>query len=181
MIAITENQLIPETIDIRQNGDRLLLTADGEELHIDHIVRCFPFSTPDQWISLRDRDGTELGLLPTLDGLNTQSRARVEEHLKNRYDIPQIQTILNIESNKEGGTNWDIDTNAGPMSFTIRGDQNLNLNAFPEIVFTDAITRKRYKIPDYTKLDRASQKIARAYLPMSSRHYSGRRGGRSRR
>jgi len=177
MNTIIQNQLIPETIDIRQNGDSLILFADGEELHIDHIVRCFPFSTPDQWVSLRDLDGTELGLLPTLDGLNPQARALVEEHLKDRYDIPKIQTILNIESNKEGGTTWDIDTNAGPMDFTIRGDQNLN--AFPEIVFTDAITRKRYKIPDYTKLDRASQKIARAYLPMSSRHYSGRRGGRS--
>ncbi len=132
-------QLIPQAIDIRQNGDGLLLFADGEELCIDHIVRCFPFSTPDQWISLRDRDGTELGLLPTLDGLNTQSRALVEEHLKDRYDIPKIQTIRNIESSKEGGTVWDIDTDAGPMSFTIRGDQNLNLNAFPEIVFTDAI------------------------------------------
>ena len=97
-------QLIPETIDINQNGDGLILCADGEELHIDHIVRCFPFSTPDQWISLRDRDGTELGLLPTLDGLNPQSRALIEEHLKDRYDIPKIQTILNIESNKEGGT-----------------------------------------------------------------------------
>jgi len=109
---IITQQLIPETIDIRQNGDSLILFADGEELHIDHIVRCFPFSTPDQWISLRDQDGTELGLLPTLDGLNTQSRARVEEHLKDRYDIPKIQTILNIESNKEGGTTWDIDTDA---------------------------------------------------------------------
>ena len=77
-------QLIPETIDLCQNGDSLLLFADGEELNIDHIVRCFPFSTPDSWISLRDRDGTELGLLPTLDGLNTQSRALVEEHLKKR-------------------------------------------------------------------------------------------------
>ena len=181
MNTIIQNQLIPETIDIRQNGDSLLLFADGEELNIDHIVRCFPFSTPEQWISFRDKDGTELGLLPTLDRLNAQSRALVEEYLKDRYDIPKIQTILNIESNKEGGTNWDIDTNAGTMSFTVRGDQNLNLNAFPEIVFTDAITRKRYKISDYTKLDRASQKIARAYLPMSSRHYSGRRGGRSRR
>ena len=39
MTAITQNQLIPETIDIRQNGDDLILTANGEELHIDHIVR----------------------------------------------------------------------------------------------------------------------------------------------
>ena len=179
MNLITQNQLIPQAIDIRRNGDGLLLFADGEEQAIDRVVLCFPFSTPDQWISLRDRDGTELGLLPTLDGLNTQARKLIETHLKNRYDIPKIQTILNIESSKEGGTVWDIDTDAGPMSFTIRGDQNLN--AFPEIVFTDAITRKRYKISDYTKLDRASQKTARAYLPMGSRHYSGRRGGRSRR
>ena len=181
MNLITQNQLIPQAIDIRQNGDGLCLFADGVEQAIDHVVLCFPFSTPGQWISLRDQDGTELGLLPTLDGLNTQSRALVEEHLKDRYDIPKIQTIRNIESSKEGGTVWDTDTDAGPMSFTIRGDQNQNLNAFPEIVFTDAITRKRYKIADYTKLDRASQKTARAYLPMGSRHYSGSRGGRSRR
>ena len=39
MNLITQNQLIPQAIDIRQNGDGLLLFADGVEQAIDHVVR----------------------------------------------------------------------------------------------------------------------------------------------
>ncbi len=178
---VTQHQLVPHAIDIRQNGAGLLLIANGEEQTADQVVRCFPFTTPDQWISFRDETGAELGLLPTLNGLNARARTLLETRLKARYDIPIIQSLRNIESSKQGGAIWHINTEEGQMSFTMRGDQSLSLNAFPEVVFTDAITRKRYKIPDFTKLDRASQKIARTYLPIGSRHDSRRRGGRSRR
>jgi len=173
-------QLDPHSVEIRQNGEALYLITNSTKKNIDQVVRCFPFSLPHQWISLRDSSGTELGLLPTLDGLNTQSRSLLETHLNERYDIPMIESIREIESSKQGGNIWHVNTPDGPASFTVRGDRSLNLNAFPEIVFTDTITRKRYKILDYTRLDRPSQKISRIHLPMGSRHDSGRRGGRSR-
>lgn len=178
---VTQHQLVPHAIDIRPNGAGLLLLANGEELAVDRAVRCFPFTTPDRWISLRDATGAELGLLPTLNGLNAGARTSIEAHLKARYDIPIIQSLRTIETGNQGGAVWHVITEEGPTRFTLRGDQNQNLNAFPEVVFTDAITRKRYKIPDFTKLDRASQKNARTYLPMGSRHDSRRRGGRGRR
>ncbi len=180
MNPIAQHQFVPRAIDIRQNSDGLLLIANGEEQTVDHVVRCFPFSAPDRWISFRDKTGAELGLLPTLNGLNPRARILIEAYLKARYHIPNIQSLRNIESSKQGGSIWHVNTEEGPASFTVRGDQSLNLNAFPEVVFTDAITRTRYKIPDFTKLDRASQKIARVHLPMGSRHHSGRRRGRSR-
>ena len=177
---LTQQQLDPHTVEIRQNGDVLLLVTNDQEKAVDHLVRCFPFSTPERWISLRDKEGTELGLLPTLDGLNKPSRTLIETYLKDRYYIPLIQSIREIESSKQGGTIWHVNTQDGPTSFTVRGDRSLNLSAFPEVVFTDATTRKRYKILDFTKLDRISQKIARVHLPMGSRHSGRSRGGRSR-
>lgn len=177
---LTQHQLDPHTVDIRQNGETLLLVVDSQEHPVDHAVRCFPFSTPNKWISLRDEKGSEIGLLPTLDGLNEKSKALLETYLKDRYYIPSIESIREIEGSKQGGTIWHVHTQDGPMSFTMRGDRSLNLNAFPEVVFTDAITRKRYKILDFTKLDRASQKIARVHLPMGSRHSGRGRGGRGR-
>ena len=178
---VTGRQLVPHAIDIRPNGEGLLLIANGEEQIVDRAVRCFPFTTPDLWISLRDETGAELGLLPALNGLNAGARTSLEAHLKARYDIPIVQSIRAIETGKQGGAVWRVITEEGPASFTMRGDQSLSLNAFPEVIFTDAITRKRYKIPDFTKLDRASQKIARVHLPMGSRHDSRRRGSRGRR
>lgn len=178
---VTHRQLVPHAIDIRQNGEGLLLIADGEERIADRAVRCFPFTTPDRWISFRDDTDAELGLLPALNGLNARARTALEAHLKARYDIPIIQSLRNIETGKQGGAIWHVHTEEGPASFALRGDQSLSLNAFPEVVFTDAITRKRYKIPDFTKLDRTSQKIARVHLPMGSRHGSRRRGSRGRR
>ncbi|MDP6039557.1 MAG: DUF1854 domain-containing protein [Candidatus Latescibacteria bacterium] len=175
---LTERHLDPHTIQIRQNGEGLILVANNQEQAIDQVVRCFPFSTPDRWISLRDKTGTELGILPTLDGLMDQSRSILETHLKDRYHIPTILAFHNIESSKQGGSIWHVETDDGPAQFLMRGDRSLNLSAFPRIVFTDAITRKRYAIPDFTTLDRPSQKLARTYLPMGSRHDSGRGRGR---
>ena len=180
MSLFTERQLDPHTIDIRNNGDGLILFANDREHAIDQVVRCFPFSTPDRWISLRDKTGAELGILPTLDGLANQSRSLLETYLKDRYHIPTIIALLNIESSKQGGSIWHVETDNGPAQFLMRGDRSLNLNAFPRIVFTDAITRKRYAIPDFTKLYGPSQRLARTYLPMGSRHHSGRGHGRSR-
>ena len=119
--------------------------------------------------------------MPALNGLNAGARTALEAHLKARYDIPIVRSIRAIETGEQGGAVWRVITEEGPTRFTLRGDQNQNLDAFLEVVFTDAITRKRYKIPDFTKLDRASQKIARAHLPMGSRHDSRRRGSRGRR
>ena len=173
---MTERLLNPKTIQIQQNKDDIVLTIDGQDESIDQIVRCFPFSTPNNWISFRKADGSELGLLKTIDELDTDSRHIIETRLKDRYYIPTILKIVQIETDAQGAQ-WKVETEEGLKTFSLRGERGVSTSEFPKIVLTDATTRQRFVIPDYTTLDRACQQLARAHLPISSRRG---RGGRFR-
>jgi len=174
----SERLLDPKSIRVHQSEDqKLILTKDDRSEPIDQIVRCFPFSTPNNWISFRKADGTEIGLLKTTTDLPDPSRHLVETHLKDRYHIPTILSITQIEASTNG-TEWQVETEEGPRTFSLRGERGINTSDFPQISLTDANTRQRFVIPDYAQLDRSSQHMARAHLP-SSRGRGG-RGGRPR-
>ncbi len=171
---LTERLLDPKTVDIRAQDDHLVLITNNTEVPIDQIVRCFPFSTPDRWISLRGPGGAELGLLDTLEKLPEHAQQLLQTRLNDRYAMPTITRIHRIESGSRG-TIWHVDTDEGSAAITVRGDRGLDISAFPRILFTDGQTQTRFAIPDFTALDRSSQKLSRAHLPM------GRRGGRGHR
>lgn len=168
--------LDPAQVDIHPTPDGgLCLVQDGERQPIGQIVRCFPFSSPDAWISLRAPDGAELALLKSLDGLPPEGLNRVRQALAARYHIPRIRRILAVTSGA-GGALWRVETDDGPMDFRLRGDADIS--GFPRIRLTDSAARKRLEIPDYTALDRSSQAIARSHLPIS--RWGGPQGGRRR-
>ena len=170
---ITERLLDPTAIQIHKIENVLQITINNQLEQVDQIVRCFPFSTPNQWISFRKSDGSEIGLIQSTNDLNEDARQIVETHLKDRYHIPTIAKIENIESNAQG-TQWFVETEEGSQSFSLRGERSVDLSEFPKVVFTDAATRQRFAIPNYTDLDRASQQQARAHLSIGRRGRGGR-------
>jgi hypothetical protein len=170
---IADRLLDPDTLHIEKDADVLILTVDGQPETFDQIVLCFPFSTPNQWISFRKSDGSEVGLLRSVDGLDEESRRVVETRVKDRYHIPTILRIESIE-NLSHGTQWQVETEEGMKTFSVRGDRSINTSEFPKIVMTDATTKQRFIIHDYTDLDRASQKLARAHSTIGSRGRGGR-------
>ena len=179
----SEKRLGPQTLQIQKDADRtLLLAQNGHQIEVDEIICCFPETSPQIWISLRTERGNELGLLPSLDGLKPDVREHIETILKERYPIPTIFQIRKIES-ISGGSHWQVETEEGPKQFQIRSDRGVDLNAFPQMFFTDSTTRKRFRIPDYNTLDRTSKALLRGRLNIGRREGGGRhrgRGGRSR-
>lgn len=165
---MTERLLNPNTVQIHQNNEDLILTIEGHAETIDQIIRCFPFSTPNHWISFRKSDGSELGLLKTIDELDSDSRRIVETRLKDRYHIPTILKIVQIDTHPQN-TQWQVETEDGIQTFSLRGERGVSTSEFPKIILTDATTRQRFVIPDFTALDRTCQQLARAHLPISSR------------
>ena len=171
----TRRTLDPKRVTRSRNPDDTLWFNQGDQpVQIAQIVRCFPFTSPHIWISLRDLDGAEIGLLNTLDGLEPASRRLIEEILKARYYIPKIHRITAVESGS-GGATWAVETEDGPAQFRILGDRGVDTSTFPRVLLTDGATRQRFEISDYTALDRPSQVLARSHLPISTR--GGRRGG----
>ncbi len=170
-MAILESERIcdPKTVPVSSDTEGLWFEQNGSRSRIDQIVLCFPNSTPDRWVSLRDSDGEELGLLPSLEGLDDKIRSQIESNLKDRYHIPTITRVVSVES-VAGGTRWQVETPDGQEQFQILSERGFNMNGFPHILFTDGMTQNRYQIMDYTSLDRPSQKLLRTRLNIGRHH-----------
>lgn len=107
----------------RNDEGRLVLQRPFEEPEKQEtkiqIAACFPWSHPQQFISLRDDKGHELYLIDTLEVLDTERRQLVEEELALRNFLPRVLEIKNIADQMEF-FHWEVITTAGPRSFLTR-------------------------------------------------------------
>src|SRR5476651_1781997 len=57
------------------------------------VKRVFPLSNPDLYISIQDSSGAELGVLRSVEGLDSQTDVIFREELDRRYYTPQVDSI----------------------------------------------------------------------------------------
>ena len=159
--------------EIRITEQDNVLCLDYQENRTDDlsVVQCFPESDPGLWISLRNSEGSEIGLIPDLGKIDVESRRILDRRLREKYHVPEITKIARVERGPEG-TRCIVDTDEGEYAILVRGEGDTNTRNFPRIVLTDGPSGRRYRISDYTELDRSSQALARQHLSI------GRRGGR---
>lgn len=90
-------------------------------------VRCFPASSPDDYISLRiwDRDGREqeLGIVRDLNAWPEAARALLREALARRYFVRRVTGIERMKL-EFGYLVCDVRTEQGPARFTMRWTQS---------------------------------------------------------
>ena len=117
------------------------------------VARAFPLSKPNQYIGLRDAADKDIGTLPTLEGLDPESRKIVDEELTRRYFLPIIRQVYAVKE-EFGITTWDVETDKGRQTFLV---QNLRESVWEMVPGERAIiTDKdglRYEFPDLTRLD----------------------------
>ncbi len=83
------------------------------------VAACFPWSHPQQFVSLRDDKGHELLLLESLQEISGPSRQLLEEELALRNFLPRVLEIQSISDQMEF-FHWEVTTTAGPRSFLTR-------------------------------------------------------------
>ena len=141
----------------RASGGFMTLTVRGEEperYERINAFRSFPLSAADQYISLRDREGDEIGIVESLEDLAPTQAALLRDELDRRYFTPLIQRV---ESLKEefGYSYWTVDTDAGRRRFTVQsGKNNVTLVGEGRLVIVD-VDGNRFEVADYTRLDRS--------------------------
>jgi hypothetical protein len=123
------------------------------------VARAFPLTKPDQYIGLRDGADKDIGMLPTLEGLDPESRKIIDEELTRRYFLPVILRVLSVKE-EYGITTWDVDTDKGRHTFLV---QNLRESVWEMVPGERAIiTDKdglRYEFPDIRKLDARTMSV----------------------
>lgn len=92
-------------------GLRLTLKDDRSFVRVK-ARRCFPFSIPNRFVSLRDGNDEEIGIIADLADLSKEYRRWLEEDLHIRYFTPRVTAIKSIRY-RPGGVEWHIDTDRG--------------------------------------------------------------------
>ena len=177
--------LDPAAVSLKKNGDKIEALIHGKTTFVDRVARAFPQSNPDQFVSLMDELGHEIGIIENPKILDTASRNLLEAELKAIYFVPTISAITSVVS-KGTGSQWTVDTDDGEYTFRILGRDALKGNEPPAIEITDEHGR-RYKIDNYWDLDADSRDLTSDLLPdkvVKARYYtrsiSSRGRGRSR-
>jgi len=83
------------------------------------LYRAFPYAAEEEYISVRDTEGDEIGMIRDLDELAEASRGCVKAALAKRYFAPKIRTIESMDE-KSGHVYWDVITDAGFRRFTVK-------------------------------------------------------------
>ncbi len=126
--------------------------------------RLFPFTNPNMYITLLDKDERELGFVRDLSELDEASAKALADCFAVYYLIRRITRVLSCEE-KFGSIKWEVETDRGPVKFRIRSRHSdiKKMHGSNRIIVRDT-NDNRYEIPDYMALDAKSIRMLFSYL-----------------
>lgn len=112
-----------------------------------NILRMFPMNKKDEYLSVRDDDYNELGIIENLKEFSDEQIKLINFELDRRYFSPEIIKVDDIKE-EFGNMFWVCETSAGKRSFTV-GDFSNNIisKRNGEIILIDT-DGNRYTIND---------------------------------
>jgi hypothetical protein len=148
----------------RNEAGQVVVRLKGEaEPVVDAVVaRCFPWTLPESYISIRDRKGKEMSLLKTLAELDPASREVIEEEIRDKIFNPKIRRILS-HAREFGVTSITADTDRGEVTFQIRTRDDIRVLSPTHLLLRDA-DGSTYEVADLSRMDAASRRHLEQYL-----------------
>lgn len=152
-----------EQIERNAAGQLVVHLVGRDEPVVDaKVARCFPWSGPDGYISIRDAEGNELVLLKTLDEVGQASRRILDEELRDRIFNPKIIAITDHKS-EFGVTSITAETDRGQVTFQIRGSDDIRILSPRRALLRD-IDGNTYELVDVTALAPKARKFLERYF-----------------
>ena len=128
----------------------------AEPIKEARVARCFPWSLPETYVALRDKDGKEIALLKTLEPLDPASCETVERELQEKVFNPRILRV--VRSVMEFGViSITAETDRGEVTFQVRSRDDIRTLSETRALFRDA-DGNTYELHDLNALDAASRK-----------------------
>jgi hypothetical protein len=142
---------------IANDQGKLTLRRPGEEDVADvRLRRAFPWSRPDELVSIRSSDGKELLLVEDLAGLDAPLRRIISEHLSQTILIPRITRIDAIDV-RFGYQQWTVQTDRGPAEFRVQEREDIRFLPDGRYSIKDA-DGNVYELPMRDALDEHSRR-----------------------
>lgn len=148
------------TIELSSDG-RLIVRTHGER-HAVTVSRCFPWSRPSTYLSLRNGDGEEVALIEDPVTLDTSSRAALETALDEASFVFGITGVSDLDEEVELRT-WRVRTDRGERRFQTRLDDWPRRLPDGGLLIRD-VTGDLYRIDDVAGLDRRSRSLLWAFV-----------------
>ncbi len=121
MVRLRKDLEKQESLKLERRADgQLWAVSNGEERAV-RLHRCFPWSEPGRYISLRDTENEEFALVRSLDDLEPTSRSVLEDAIAEVGFVLEVERITGVEEEIEIRT-WKVETRQGPRSFQTRLD-----------------------------------------------------------
>ena len=137
----------------------LRVTVEGDRSYLEvKAVRAFPHSDPSNYISLLDRKERDMVIGTIVDprGLDSASRALLDEAIERQYFIPTITRVVTLKE-EYGAVYCDVETDRGPRHFVAKGLRD-GIQEMPDgTLLIPDIDGSRYRVPDVTRLDPRSR------------------------
>jgi len=105
----------------RRAGGQLWASVGGKTAQVT-VCRCFPWSEPTRFVSLRDRDEEEVALVRDAADLDPDSREALELALVEAGFVFEIEAIFDIEEEIEIRS-WVVHTRQGSRRFQTPRDE----------------------------------------------------------
>ena len=148
----------------RNEQGQLVVRLEGQDEPIVdvRVARCFPWSTPDTYISIRKKEGKEIALFKTLDEMDEGSRKTVAEELQDKNFNPKIRRVIDYKS-EFGILSITAQTDRGLVTFQIRSRDDVRLLSPTSAIFRDA-DGNTYELSDLHALDPRSRKYLQEHF-----------------
>lgn len=158
------NFLDPEAVEFYKDdfGKLILKLLPEQEYQDVKVLKAFPLTDQPRYLSVRDKDNQEIGLIKNLNELKEASRKIVAQELEKGYFIPVITRIDNIRT-EFGVAIWDVETDKGRRTIEIRGEDSYRFLPRGTVFITD-VHENQFQIPDISELDSRSQSWLSKYL-----------------
>ncbi len=141
-------------------GDEKRGTKEYERVFLH---RCFPNELTEEYVSVLDRDGNEIGMIRKIDDYPEETRELLRAELRRKYHIYTIVSIGSVNE-KYGFSYWKIKDSEGERDFTVRDTyRSINRIGTDKVTITD-VDGNRFEIPSLEALDRRSRRKIELYL-----------------
>jgi len=150
-----------ELILERRADGRVWAVRDRAERAV-WVRRCFPWSEPGRFLSLRDDDEEEFALVRDVAELAPASRRVLEEALVAAGFVFEVTRVVAIEEEIEI-RHWQVETRQGPRTFQTRLDDWPRLLPHGGLLVRD-VAGDLYHLADPQALDRKSRALLWAFV-----------------
>ena len=147
----------PAPLRLARQPDGRLAALTGEVATPVRPVRCFPWSGPTSFVSLRDDQDREVALVSDPASLDPASRAVLEDALAHAGFVLEVTRIVSIVDELEISV-WRVHTLAGPRLLQTARDEWPRLLPSGSLLLRD-VAGDLYLLPSPSSLDAASRRL----------------------